>query len=80
MSVCPIHNIGEFIHTEISNSTDLTGYLLFGVLPNTRKEVDDQISGFLARLHTKPSKAANFQRVCWLRTPFQGTVGVHSSE
>jgi len=36
-----IHDIGGCIHTEISNSTNLAGYLLFGVLPNTRKEVDD---------------------------------------
>ena len=33
--------LGEDIHTEVSNSTNLTGYLLFGVLPNARKEVDD---------------------------------------
>ena len=50
------------IRTEISNSTDLTGYLLFGVLPNTRKEVDDQIYGFLARLCTGWLKPVIFQR------------------
>lgn len=36
----PIHDIGEFIHTEVGNGTNLASYLLFGVLPNARKEVD----------------------------------------
>ena len=31
----PIHSIGESIRTEISNSTNLAGYLLLGILPNT---------------------------------------------
>ena len=47
----PIHDIGESIHTEISNSTNLAGYLLLGVLPNMRKEVDDQIYGCLSGLY-----------------------------
>jgi hypothetical protein len=37
-------------HTQVSNSTDLPGNLLFGIFPQAAQEIDNKINSFLSNL------------------------------